>query len=923
MTFLFTDIEGSTRLWESQADSMRRSLARHDEILRKSIEARGGYVFKTVGDAFCAAFETASDCLDASIDAQLALASEPWEVRGGIRARMALHSGTAEEREGDYFGPTLNRVARLLGIAYGEQVLVSLVTEELLRDILPAEVALRDLGEHRLKDLMHPERVFQVQRPGLRAEFPALKSLDSRPNNLPTQPTPFLGRARELALVEGLLGDEAVRVLSLTGPGGSGKTRLSLQAAADMSEAFEDGLYFVDLSAVDTPDYIIPVIARSLGLRESAGRRHIDLVREFASRRRILLILDNFEQIRGGEPYVLQILAACPGLKLIVTSREALHVRGEQVFQVPPLSAPKLRQACRMEPEQLRQYEAVSLFIERARAILADFTATNENAPAIAEICARQDGLPLAIELAAARILLLDPREMLARLGDQLKLLSGGLSDLPHRQRTLRATIDWSYRLLEPREQALLREISVFAGRTRLEALERICSVEGEDGPLEAISALVAKSLLSREEGRAGPAFVMLESIREYGLEQLEKTGSVPTIREAHARYYLGEAEETRQLLRGPARKRGLEAFEASQDNFQAALDHFHDRGRIEEELRLCAALGDFWRARGYLSAGMAMLERALDRAGDGNAPLRAEVMRLAGAIDIDRGEYGGALARLEIASRLYSEGGKLEGALLCSVSLGEAHRLMGELELARGCFSRVVEGEPGSREGALAAEAKLGLGLLHWQEGDIEGARRLFEDALERGRRLGDVVLQASAAGNLGVLCASGGDDDSAISRYVDACTIHEEQGDLENAIVAHNNIGVVHLRRASWVEARECYSRAQRLARELGNARWQSLALCGLSDAWRGQGDFQRAMETARDAIAMIDRLDPGLERGVCERVLGDAFLALGRPLEASLSYDRALPILESARDEEDLALVKKARERATLLMKDPAPE
>ncbi len=561
ITFLFTDIEGSTRLWESQTGAMQRSLARHDQVVRKAIESHFGYVFKTVGDAFCAAFATAMDGLEASLDAQRALAAEPWEVEGGIRVRMALHTGTAEEREGDYFGQTLNRVARLLGVGYGGQILVSLVTEELLRDDLPDEVSLRNVGEHRLKDLMRPENVFQVYHPELRPEFPSLKSLDAHPNNLPLQPTPFIGREKELAAVQGFLTEDAVRILTLTGPGGTGKTRLSLQAAADLSERFEDGIYFVDLSAIDTAPYVIPAITRTLGIRESGGRQHIDLLRDFTGHKRMLLILDNFEQIAGGASCALQLLSACPSTKLVVTGREALHLRGEQVYPVPPLSVPKIRLASQLPIEHLHQYEAVSLFIERARAVRPDFTATNENAPAIAEICARLDGLPLAVELAAARVALLTPRAILERLGRRLSLLTGGLSDLPHRQQTLRATIDWSYRLLTPLEQTLLREMSVFEGGAMLDAVEHVCACAGEDDAvvLETLSGLAGKSLLVREDRAGEPCFVMLETIREYAGELLEKSGGAEAIRDAHVRYFLARAEHLRPLLRGTTRKDSLD----------------------------------------------------------------------------------------------------------------------------------------------------------------------------------------------------------------------------------------------------------------------------------------------------------------------------------------------------------------------------
>jgi class 3 adenylate cyclase len=382
VTFLFTDIEGSTKLWQDQPAMMRSAVARHDALIRESIERYGGQVFKTTGDGFFAVFSRAPGALSAAIAGQLALQSEEWEERCLIRARMALHTGEAEERDGDYFGPTLNRTSRLVSAGYGGQVLLSLVTHSLVRDQLPDGVELHDLGEHRLKDLIRPERVFQVVATHLPTLFPPLRTLDSRPNNLPLQPTAFLGRERELQSVGSLLRESTTRLLTLTGPGGTGKTRLALQAAADAIDEFEDGVFVVSLAPLTDPALVASTIAHDVGLVESGGQTIVEVLKAHLREKCLLLVLDNFEQVVEAAPLVVDLLGSSPLLNVVVTSRASLRVRGEHEYPVPPLSLPD--PAHLPELGALSQYDAVRLFIERAREVRPDFEVTNENAPAVA-----------------------------------------------------------------------------------------------------------------------------------------------------------------------------------------------------------------------------------------------------------------------------------------------------------------------------------------------------------------------------------------------------------------------------------------------------------------------------------------------------------------------------------------------------------
>ena len=497
LTFLFTDIEGSTALWERWPESMEIAVTRYDLLLRSAIEAHNGYIFKTIGDTLCAAFEQAAEALLAVYEGQTALLNETWpSPLEGLRARMALNTGVSDEREGDYFGPPLNRVARVLAASNGGQILLTEATRQLLPTPLPANLTLLDLGEHHLKDLIRPEHLYQLQSPTLPAEFAQLKTLNNRPHNLPTQPTTLIGREGELAKARAVLSDPAVRLLTLTGPGGTGKTRLSLQLAAEALYDFEQGCFFVSLSAVHDPAQFGPAVAQSLGLKEIPGQSIIENLKKHLGDKQILLVLDNFEQLVAAGPLVADLLTAAPRLKVIVTSRTVLHLYGEHEYPVPPLTLPDLKQLPSVE--RLSGYAAVALFVQRARLVKPDFNLTTENAAAVAEICARLDGLPLAIELAAARIKLLPPSAMLPRLAQSLKLLTSGSRDLPTRQQTLRGAIDWGYELLDASEKSLFARLAVFAGGSTLEAVEAVCNPDGSL-PVEVfdgLASLVDKSML-------------------------------------------------------------------------------------------------------------------------------------------------------------------------------------------------------------------------------------------------------------------------------------------------------------------------------------------------------------------------------------------------------------------------------------------
>ena len=609
VTFLFTDIEGSTRLLQELGERWPATLARHQEILRDALAAEGGMEVGTEGDSFFIVFPSAPGAVAAAVSAQRALDAEPWPDGAEVRVRIGLHTGEASIGTDGYVGLHVHRASRIASVAHGGQVVLSDATRSLVDQALPDGAELRDLGEHRLKDLDRPERLWQLVIPGIRNEFPPIASLDAVPNNLPTRLTTFLGREDEIARASELLSRS--RLLTLTGPGGTGKTRLSLEVAARALGAYPDGVFFVELAPIRDPELVLGTIAQTLALPDRGGRSAVDRLVDHIGERHLLLVLDNFEQVTEAAGDLNTLLGACPNLTVLVSSRSVLRVSGEQEYAVPPLRLP--------DPDnlppfaQLSQFEAVALFIERARSVRPDFEITNDNAPAVAEICIRLDGLPLAIELAAARIRIFSPQAMLARLEHRLGLVAGGSRDLPERQQTLRGAIAWSHDMLDEPERALFASLSAFVNGAGLDAIERLCTSDAAADPLDALTSLVEKSLVRQSSGVDGePRFGMLETIREFGVEQAIARGDWDELRRRHAAYFLELAEASAGTVMGSSKRQTLDRLAQENDNLRAALRWAIDADAAELALRMASALWRFWQMRGHLQEGRERLDEAL-----------------------------------------------------------------------------------------------------------------------------------------------------------------------------------------------------------------------------------------------------------------------------------------------------------------------
>jgi predicted ATPase/class 3 adenylate cyclase len=754
VTFLFTDIEGSTRLWEREPQAMAAALAGHDALVREAIDRHSGYVFMTAGDAFCAAFQTADDALAAACDAQRALANEAWAESARIKVRMALHTGATEVRDNGYYGPPLNRVARMLAAGHGGQILLSLATEELVRDSLPPGVLLRDMGERRLKDLIRPERVYALAVPGLPADFPPLRTLDARPQNLPVQLTSFVGREQEMDEVKAQL--RSSRLVTLTATGGTGKTRLSLQIAADLIDEFADGVWFIELAALSDPRLVAQAVASAIAIKEAPGESIADTLRKSITGKELLLILDNCEHLVMACAELCEaLLSSCPGLRILANSRELLRIAGETAYRVPSLSLPDPRATPRAAV--LTRYAAARLFVDRVLAVKPSFEVTDANAPAVASICRRLDGIPLALELAAARMRSMSAEELNQRLDRRFLVLTGGSRTALPRQQTLRALIDWSYDLLNATEQVMFCRLAVFSGGWTLQAAEQVCAGEdvAEHEVLDLLASFVDKSLVIVDERDGATRYRMLETMREYARERLNESGNGDRIRARHLAFYLALAEEAGPELVGPKQGEWLELLDLERENLLSAhtsCEHGADDAMVG--LRLVHAIKGYWVSRGMLGLGKRVTLEALARAdAQVRSVERSRALFAAGQFECFTGEYAQARPHLTESLAIARDIG--EESLSASLNSTLALAALGQQDhaSARKYFEEAITLSRKCGNNRELAASLNGLAQLNRMEGALDEADALYQQALELTRRLGDREATAVVLLNLAIV--------------------------------------------------------------------------------------------------------------------------------------------------------------------------
>jgi predicted ATPase/class 3 adenylate cyclase len=901
VAFLFSDIEGSSQRWESHRQNMDAALKQHDVLMRFAMEAHGGRVFKTVGDAFCVAFARVSDAAAASIDAQRALGAQSFSAVKGLRVRMGLHAGEASERNGDYFGPVVNRVARLMSIGHGGQVLVSAAAAELLQGTMPPQSRLHDLGQHMLRDLSHCEHVYQLVASGLPDSFPPLRSLDILPNNLPRQPTSFVGRDEELAELKALLAKS--QVVTIMGTGGVGKTRAALQIGADLLDGSGDGVWFVDLARVSGPEYVVPEIASVFNLQPQQGRSPLDQMLLYLRRKRLLLILDNCEHVVAeASKVVVAILRDCAQVKVIATSREALNVHGEQVYRMPSLSVPlPNEQPC---AEGAMRYSAVALFVARASAADAQFVFDDNKAASVISICRRLDGIALAIELAAARVIILNVNQLSQHLEDGFSLLTGGDRTALPRQQTMRATIEWSYELLSDEEKTLFCRLSIFHGGWMLEAAAAVCSDKTLDefAILEKLSSLASKSLVVVEINAESQRYRLLESLRQYALEALQRRGEFDILARRHAEYFSQYGRQLGATYNSMPELVWHAQIEAELDNIRAALDwSLGQRNNPMLGAALAESLWVFWAGRNVREGKrwMEAAQSAVDLAANPalNVAIGLAMIRIMASVT-SRKERVPATERVLTTARALGDEKLLARAILyhgealvTQNRLDEAEPfLMEALEVARRVDDRLGTGD-----------VLQTLGELYRKRDQLDRAREVLLQALQlygatfmgRNRML--------ALFELAYVAKLNGDLARAIGLAGEAHNLSSLLGDRGVGAMVDNDLAHYHIDLAELDEARLYARSALKACFEERLSTWTPLAIETLGGIAARQGAWEQGARLI--GYAAVAMGPTGLNRDAHEQKDLDV---LTQPVRDHFSADQLKMLLaEGAAMTEDQAV------------------
>ena len=874
VTLLFTDIEGSTDLAQRLGDRRYgKVLEEHRRLLREAFAEGNGQEISSQGDALLVAFSSARSALGTAVAAQRALTNHAWPEGASLRVRMGLHTGEPFSEMGGYVGLDVHRVARICSAGYGGQILLSKAVEVLAAPELPPGASLRDLGNHRLKDLKEPEHLFQVVHPDLPTDFPPLKSLVALPNNLPRQLTSFIGRERDIAETERVL--STAPLVSLVGPGGSGKTRLALQLAAHVLADYRDGVWLVELAPLFDPAIIPKAAAVALGVREEPGRPLIATLTEFARPRKLLLLLDNVEHLLTGcAEFADSLLRACPDLRILATSREPLGILGEVIWQVPPLSLPDRRYP--QSVDRVMQCEAARLFVERANLNQPRFTVTAGNAEAISQICTRLDGIPLAIELAAAWVNVLAPAQIASRLDDRFRLLARGSRTALPRHQTLRATMDWSYELLSKEEKTLLQRLSVFSNGWTLEAAEVICGETPSRTAeiLDLLAHLVGKSLVNVDTEGGEARYRQLETVREYGRDKLRESGEAIDVGNRHRDWYTRLAERAAPELIGETQATWLDRLEEEHDNLRAALTWSMERGETEAGLRLAVAIQRFWLVRGYLAEGRRWIETLLQQSEGVAAAIRARALFGAGSLAVHgQGDY--------VAGRSF-----YEQSLVLWRNMGDQRQI---------------------------ADVLNGLGVLAGALGDQAAARARHEESLAIRRKSGDQWGIGVSLHNLGRVALREGRYETAAALFQESLVLWRTGGDKQHIAMALNNLGLATTWLANYPSARTCLLEALEILRKVGDKRQMGDSLEAFSCLAAAEGKAMQAARLFGAAEALRGAINvplPPADRpifhhwmDVARTALGDeAFdtaFAQGRMLSPQEALDEAQAVAGEAKE------------------------
>jgi predicted ATPase/class 3 adenylate cyclase len=876
VTFLFTDIEGSTRLWEAHPDAMRDALGVHDAIFRDVVPACGGAIFKTVGDAICAAFERADDAVRAAVAAQLRLAQQAWPGSiGSIRVRMGIHTGTAQERDDDYFGRTVNRVARFMSIAHGGQILVSGTAEALLRHAQLDDISLRDLGEHRLKDLSEPEPAFQVIAEGLATAFPSLSSLDAHPNNLPSQASSFVGRTAELAALAHALDDN--RLVTLAGPGGIGKTRLALHCAADVIGRFKDGVWFVEFASLADPALIAQTVAGVLRIREVPHEALDASLMHALERKQLLLVFDNAEHLLHPVAALAKALVArCPHLRILATSREPLYLDGERVYRLLPLES---------------DVESAALFLDRARSAKPDLALYDGDQERIVRICRRVEGIPLAIELAAARVALLGLAELDARLEQRFRVLVSRDRTRAERHRKLWETIDWSYRLLDAEERRFAAELAIFNGSFTLEACESI--LPHGDASLDLLESMVAKSIVAVHGGASGYRYVIYDAIREYLAEIM---GASTLLHQRHFAYYAALGASGRDQSSPDLHGAWLESVGREIVELRAALSWAFEN-RHADGVQLLFDVSRFWDIRNHHAEGLDWVRRGLALA-DLPPAVRASLLRRAAMFAIARLENADAASLTQECLAAYEQIGDISGAGEALFDLGSIALRMGDEASAAENYWLALDKLRAGKNVRGEAMVLIHLTILAFNNADLDAAGEFLRKAAELAATIGDAHLDAHVTGFRASLEYRRGNLDAALQLNRETLAVRRALDNRFGIAEALARLTIIHLVRAEIAEARAAARESFAIALEIESPPLiidGFEAFCEIALADRRFDDAARYFGTAR-FLRQRHQYDPGGLRdrsrieGTIREAVGDRYELLAVADERSWKRDAA---------------------------------